>query len=81
MEVEHHAGAAFVLGHDPRALERAEVVIFHVDLAPVEGAHQLTQLVLTLAGGLQGAVGHEGLEEMQLGAYQLCGQFHRHGLL
>ena len=23
----------------------------------------------------------EGLEEMQLGAYQLCGQFHRHGLL
>ena len=46
------------------------------NVAPVDGLHQLAQLVLPLAGDLQRAVGNEGLEEIQLCAHQLCRQTH-----
>ena len=53
VEIQHHAAAALVLRHDPRALELLEVVVAEDHLPLVQGAHQLAQLILSLAGGLQ----------------------------
>ena len=66
VEVQDDAGAPLVLGHDPRALKALKGVILHQHLPLVEGGHQLAQLVLSLAGHLQRAVGHKGLEKIQL---------------
>ena len=63
MEIQDHAAAALILGHDPRPLKSAEVVVPHQHLPPVQGGHQLPQLVLPLSGDLQGQTGHEGLEK------------------
>ena len=66
VEVQNDAGAPLVLGHDPRTLKARKGVLLHQHLPLVEGGHQLAQLVLPLAGHLQRAVGHKGLEEIQL---------------
>ena len=66
VEIQHHAAAAFVPGHDPGTLKGAEVVLPGDDLPLVERGHQFAQFVLPLAGHLQRAVGHKGLEEIQL---------------
>ena len=63
VEIQDHAAAALILGHDPRPLKSAEVVVPHQHLPPVQGGHQLPQLVLPLSGDLQGQTGHEGLEK------------------
>ena len=66
VEIQHHAAAPLVLGHDPRALKALEIMVADQYLPLVEGTHQLAQLVLPLAGHLQRAARHEGLEEIQL---------------
>ena len=66
VEIQNDAAAPLVLWHDPRALKAVKGVVLHQHLPLVEGAHQLAQLVLPLAGHLQRAVGHKGLEEIQL---------------
>ena len=66
VEVQDHAGAALVLGHDPRPLKIPEVMLTGKGLPPVHGRHQLPQLVLPLPGQLQRAVFRQRLEEIQL---------------
>ena len=66
VEVQDHAGAALVLGHDPRPLKIPEVMLTGKGLPPVHGRHQLTQLVLPFPGQLQRAVFRQRLEEIQL---------------
>ena len=66
VEVQDHAGAALVLGHDPRPLKIPEVMLTGKGLPPVHGRHQFPQLVLPLPGQLQRAVFRQRLEEIQL---------------
>ena len=76
VEIQDHPGAALVLGHDPRPLKMLKIVVPHQHLPPVQGGHQLAQLVLALPGGLQRQARHKGLEKRQLRANQLCVQLH-----
>ena len=66
VEIQHHAAAPFVPGHDPCPLKAAEIMFLGHDLPLVERRHQLAQFVLSLSGHLQRAAGHKGLEEIQL---------------
>ena len=66
VEVQDHAGAALVLGHDPRPLKIPEVMLTGKGLPPVHGRHQFPQLVLPLPGQFQRAVFRQRLEEIQL---------------
>ena len=47
-------------------------------VAPVDGLHQLAELVLSLPGDLQRAVGDKGFKEIELCAHQLRRQTHRY---
>ena len=71
MQIQNNALPPLILWYEPRAGEQAEVMVADIDITPVDGFHQLAKLVLTLARDLQRAVGDKGLEEIQLGTYQL----------
>ena len=81
MQIQHDALPPLVLGDDPRTLKQAEIVVADEDIVPVDGLHQLTELVLAPARDLQRAVGDERFEEIELGTNQLCRQPHSRPLL
>ena len=66
MQIQNHALPPLVLRHDPRALEGAEIMIPDDHVPPVDGLHQLAQLVLPPARRLQRAVCDKRLKEIQL---------------